>query len=112
MTEWQNLEVVQGNAPVLAFDLTEWSEAEGEYQPSNLTGFTVEVMVKATSETLDSLGTQITGTVTDALRGVVTVTFPLAVTQTYGTYWWRLDTIDGNSNHTTYFRGNFYVVPA
>ena len=88
----------------------------GTQTPFNLTGYTPKLYVKATSSTPDGSATlyQVGSglTVTSTPLGQITWVLPHTATQvqTPGTYWWRLDLVDGSGNIGTALYGNLYIL--
>jgi hypothetical protein len=80
-------------------------------QPVNLTGKTIEFLIKATDTTPDASAVILstaTGEVviTDALGGICTVAVPA---QQPGEYWRRLDVVDGIDRKTAIY-GPMHVI--
>lgn len=110
MSQRQDLTVVENNDVVFTLNLT-YNSA-----PFNLTGYTVDLVLKASETATDGSGiTFTTGsglTVTSTQFGQVQWTFPHADDATPGTQWWRIDAIDGSGDRTTFIMGNFTIQAA
>ena len=88
----------------------------GMQTPFSLTGYTPKVLTKASSATPDASATTYTVgsglTLVSALLGEISWVLPhtASIVQTPGTYWWRLDLVDGSGNVGTALYGNLYVI--
>ncbi len=98
------------------FLLTYQVPGSGIVAPLNLTGYTLKFVLKASSTATDASGTTYaigSGiTVTNLAISSFTVLIPHTQTllQTPGTYWYRLDVIDGSLNVNSILNGNVYVL--
>lgn len=107
MSQWQNLSIDENNDVLFSIALTY------QGQPFNFTGYTLSLVVKASSAVLDSSGITFTVssglTVVNASAGELTWAYPHADTGTAGTQWWHIDAVDGSGNRTTFIKGNLTV---
>ena len=100
--------VVQSNKIILSFQVT-----DDDGNLFNLTGYTTSFVLKASATATDGSGTTITPSVTSAAHGEGTVTIPgTDIATAPSTLWYRLDVIDGSSNHVTALMGRFSVLSA
>lgn len=113
MAVTQNLTVPQNNILDLSLNVTlPLVVGYPEAQPYNITGLTPELVIKASASASDGSGTTYTPTVTSATEGFMAVTIPGTQNATAGTFWWRLDVIDGSGNHVTCIEGQYQVTAA
>lgn len=102
------LTVIQNNQVTLSLQVLK----PPTLQPYDLTGLTLEFVLKASATATDASGTTITPTVTDATQGQATVTIAGTSNATGGTLWYRLDVIDGSGNHVTAIEGPYVIQAA
>ena len=99
--------VIQSNQAVLSGQV---SDVNG--RPLPLTGLTLSFVLKASETATDASGSTFTPTITSAARGEWSLTIPGSDFATAGTLWYRLDVVDGSSNHITAALGSVSVKAA
>jgi hypothetical protein len=109
MPSMQNLQTDANNDTTFALQITQSGN------PMNLTGYTLRLYVKASQQALDSSATVYaigSGlTLTEISGGEFTFVLPRTAATVPGTYWWRIDIVDGNGNVGTALYGNLYILP-
>ena len=112
MTTNYILNLNQNNDETIDFNITE-ADPSDSGTPFNLTGYTANFYIKATATTSDASATIISGTITNATEGLVTVQIPAASLAASGALWWRLDVIGpGNTPRKTAGKGALNVQAA
>lgn len=104
--------IPQNNIAELSFDVTLPQVATYPPEPYNLTGLSLEFVIKPSASSADSAGTTYVPAVTDAAQGLATLTIPGSGNANAGTFWYRLDVVDSGSNHVTAVQGNYVVTAA
>jgi len=105
-----NLVIPQGNQAVISLAVTLPPRGVEPAEPYDLTGFTLAFTVKPSAESADSAGTTYAPSVTSSAEGQATVTVPGSGNAAAGSFWYRLDVIDGSGNHVTAVYGTYEVL--
>jgi hypothetical protein len=104
--------IPQNNIAELTLPVTLPQVANYPPEPYPLTGLTLEFVIKPSASSDDGAGTTYTPTITDADQGLATLTIPGSQNASPGTFWYRLDVVDGAGNHVTALQGNWVVTAA
>lgn len=112
MAVTQAITIPQNNLLKLTLPVTLPQVASYPPEPYNLTGLSLEFVVKASATAADGTGTTYTPSVTDATAGLATLTIPGSGNAAPGTFWYRLDVVDSGSNHVTAVQGPYVVTAA
>jgi hypothetical protein len=78
----------------------------------SLTSYSLSLVIKATETSADDTGTTYVPTVVSDYEGTWSQTVPGTEFATAGTMWYRLDVVDGSSNHVTAVFGTITVKAA
>jgi hypothetical protein len=105
-TQWQDLTIYQSKDADLTLTLTDPTTG----LPYNLTGLTVNLVVKPNRDTPDSGGTTYVCTVSSPTSGIATVTLPAASHPTAGVSWYRVDLVGTETKAVKFGRLTVYAV--
>ena len=107
------ISVPQNNQLVLTIQVTLPPAGTGvPGEPFSLAAFSLSMVVKASASATDASGTTYTPSITSATAGMASLTIPGSGNAAAGTFWYRLDVVDGSSNHVTAAQGNYQVTQA
>lgn len=107
MTNWIDWSVVQGNKAVLTGQVTDING-----NPLNLTGFTLQLIIKPTETSADNTGTTYVPTITTAALGKWSLTIAGSNFAAASKSWYRMDVVDGGGGIVTANLGNVSVMAA
>jgi hypothetical protein len=102
---WQELFVLQNSDANLTFTLT---QPDG-VTPYNLTGYSVNVVVKPSRYLPDNTGVTYSATVATPTSGIATLVIPAANLGTVGAQWYHVDIVGSGSSKVTATIGPFNV---
>ena len=112
--QWQDLTIYQFKDADLTLTLTDpttVSQQNPNGLPYNLSGLTVNLIVKPNRDASESAGTVYTCTVqSPATNGIATVRIPAANNSVPGVYWYRVDLVGTETKAVKFGRLTIYAV--
>lgn len=111
--QWQDLIVFlnkDADLTIAVIDPTTITQSNPQGNPYNLTGLSVNFIVKPTREDPDNEGATYVCTITNPTGGIATVTLTAADNNTVGVQWYRVDVVGSETKAVKFGRLTVYAV--